>query len=280
MRHRNGFSLTELLVVAAVVAVLAAMLLPAAGMVRAAASSARCLASLRQVGMAGMAYADEWRGQHCPTLSWVDQAHWFAATYDANNTQKWQQFLAPYFEDDHAGQWSSPKLESADQRRTVFKGCPDAAERLAPFNYGGSNVQWEFGYGMNDRKTITSTKPADGHDDLWTWRAAPYGPAALDGWRFFNRAVVDLPSARIWAGDSQSYALWCERGGVRCYGGSRTYSHWQLIPWGDLRFGDHLAGADPLRHRSGANYLFFDGHVAALRPADAGLGLAAPDLAR
>ena len=54
---RLGFTLTELLIVVAVIALLAAMLLPAVGMVRNLAKSASCTNNLRQISLAVYGYA-------------------------------------------------------------------------------------------------------------------------------------------------------------------------------------------------------------------------------
>ena len=274
--RRSGFTLIELLSVVAIIAILFALLLPSVKAIRESAKAVRCLSGLRQLGMAGMAYAGDWNGTHCPTVSWISGDVWFSGAM--NNTQKWDQFLAPYLSDNNAGMYSSPKLTVRDYRDTLFKGCPDAASRLAPFNYSGSNVAWEFGYGMNDRKTLTSTKGTDGFDDLWTYRSAAYSSAVLGGWRFFKQAQITSPTQRVWIGDSQIYSLWCETTGPRSYGAQRGYTHWQVMPWSDLLYADHLSSGDPLRHAARANYVFFDGHAGALLPRDFMAAARTPDL--
>lgn len=74
-QHRNtlgrrAFTLVELLVVMAIIAVLVAVLLPALSKTRQAANSAACLSNLRQIGMASIMHANEHRG-HFPFAGYV-----------------------------------------------------------------------------------------------------------------------------------------------------------------------------------------------------------------
>jgi len=62
MRGRHGFTLVELLVVMAVLAVLAAFLLPVLARAREQARQSSCLSHLRQLGLAQGLYLQDWDG--------------------------------------------------------------------------------------------------------------------------------------------------------------------------------------------------------------------------
>ncbi|NPV47320.1 MAG: DUF1559 domain-containing protein [Armatimonadetes bacterium] len=64
MHHRRGFTLVELLVVIGIIAVLTAILLPVFAQARAKARSTRCVANLRQLGMAMAMYMDDYDGHY------------------------------------------------------------------------------------------------------------------------------------------------------------------------------------------------------------------------
>jgi prepilin-type N-terminal cleavage/methylation domain-containing protein/prepilin-type processing-associated H-X9-DG protein len=61
--RRRGFTLTELLVVVGLIAVLISLLLPVLGRVRAAANAAACMSNLRQMHTAWTMYLTEHRGR-------------------------------------------------------------------------------------------------------------------------------------------------------------------------------------------------------------------------
>jgi prepilin-type N-terminal cleavage/methylation domain-containing protein/prepilin-type processing-associated H-X9-DG protein len=68
MRRLHAFSLIELLVVLAVIALLMGLLLPALGAARGGARAVRCLANLRTIGQGVTMYAGDFRG-HLPLSS-------------------------------------------------------------------------------------------------------------------------------------------------------------------------------------------------------------------
>jgi prepilin-type N-terminal cleavage/methylation domain-containing protein/prepilin-type processing-associated H-X9-DG protein len=68
--HRPGFTLVELLVVVAIVAVLSSLLLSAITLVRDAARTSKCMANLRQMQIANLAYASDWDGFYVPYMKY------------------------------------------------------------------------------------------------------------------------------------------------------------------------------------------------------------------
>ena len=93
IRRSRGFTLTELMVVVGLIALLISMLLPALSKVRAAANATACTANLRQMGTAWTMYVSENRGRlphyiwstpGTPDIAW--QAYW-PGILDRNNVR-------------------------------------------------------------------------------------------------------------------------------------------------------------------------------------------------
>jgi len=59
-KRKDAFTLIELLVVIAIIAVLMAILMPALSRAKEQAKATRCLANLKQIGLAMQAYASDW----------------------------------------------------------------------------------------------------------------------------------------------------------------------------------------------------------------------------
>src|ERR1051326_3833414 len=60
MKRRGGFTLLELLVVVAIIAILAAILLPVFAQAREKARQSACISNMQQVGSAVQMYVQDW----------------------------------------------------------------------------------------------------------------------------------------------------------------------------------------------------------------------------
>jgi prepilin-type N-terminal cleavage/methylation domain-containing protein/prepilin-type processing-associated H-X9-DG protein len=121
----NGFTLIELLVVIAIVAILAAILFPVFSRAREKARQASCASNLKQIGLAGLQYAQDYDERLFP-IAYDDWSHyWWGYVDRANQTVDFSRgFLQPYM------------------RNSQIKACPTFRENTN-FAYG------HLGYGYN-----------------------------------------------------------------------------------------------------------------------------------
>lgn len=117
MKKRNAFTLIELLIVIAIIAILAAMLLPVLDQAKQRAWTVQCISNLRQVGMGMKMFADE-NGEFYPESG--SDIYWNAI-------------------DPHTGKASWMQQISAYTMGTNVYNCPGNVQlppvMRGPFNY-------------------------------------------------------------------------------------------------------------------------------------------------
>jgi len=254
-RVSGGFSLVELLIVIAVIAILVAMLLSVMRMVRGGAENTQCINALRQFGVAHMSYASDYRGVIVPTCEYV-----------GGDQYNWSRILLSYMEQDPLMRTDVMINDSATRRHLLAHICPAANrfyneniptwQTLAAWNF--NQQQWRMtSYGQN----LYPLAPESYRSSVTGYN--PHG----EGWGLFRLPQITEPSRRPLNTEA-------------------TYTYVTPIPPTtspeDMRWatpgGDWLGGKGwgPQRHRGGNNSLFFDFHVQALPPISIQAAMADP----
>jgi prepilin-type N-terminal cleavage/methylation domain-containing protein len=122
--RRSAFTLIEMLVVVAIIAVLAALLLPALRRAREQASRVHCMSNLRQQGIAIYMYTNDNKG-NLPHGDWTD------GNYNSSYSLAQQMLLVDRYTAGNAKVWCCPQY-------TRFGGAPDSdAGWRSAANLGG-----------------------------------------------------------------------------------------------------------------------------------------------
>jgi prepilin-type N-terminal cleavage/methylation domain-containing protein/prepilin-type processing-associated H-X9-DG protein len=249
MRSRKGFTLVELLVVIAIIAILAAMLLPALAKARQAAWQSSCASNLKQIGIALFMYTGA-------NADWLPPLR--GGTWDEQLYNTWHQALAPYLEigrvvsttdDDYGSMGRSTGTSVIEYGALV---CPVEQQRVFPAFCYGIN-----GYASYLPQSMSGRSVADG--DMTRKLSQIINPAkaiamgdSFDGDQ--GGSIVPLGTGGYGNLGGPVYFMTDMSGFVVTGTGSVI----DMLPQNVERPAwSHLDNAN--------NWLFFDGHVAAMK---------------
>lgn len=147
MKRRNAFTLVELLVVIGIIAILISLLLPALHRVRAQSRNVKCQSNLRQIGIWGMMYANDWHNV-LPTSGGSANGYGPSNSVAANsgsvisNTEWYEKF--PGYEDRYGSLTSSQVAAGG-----WVLNCPESEAYLAQIRRPGP--RGTIDYSLNSR---------------------------------------------------------------------------------------------------------------------------------
>jgi prepilin-type N-terminal cleavage/methylation domain-containing protein/prepilin-type processing-associated H-X9-DG protein len=171
-QRRAGFTLVELLVVVAVIAILAAILFPVFARAREKARQTKCLSNLRQVGLALRMYVDDYDGLY-PTVLAEDTSPDTPGAFDLNAVADWTEMIADHLKDKQ------------------IQRCPSDLAPAAGFESSYAlNAWFEYHLTQNDvthqsdtillaeRLNNAETEKHSEHFVWWLWQGKTWPPAA------------------------------------------------------------------------------------------------------
>ena len=242
-----GFTLVELLVVLAIIALLTALVFPALARAKAQGRSTACKNHLRQIGLAlGMYVADT--GRYPPIHDWDTRQLWMERLYA---------YYPLHWTNDS---WNCPSY-MANHGMAVFWATNTVEPR--------AGARWWTSYAYNCNGIIGTG---------WNgWTATPVvalrGSLGLGGvpQRVAREPEVVAPSQMFAVADARSYRRGSGPGWFPIEPGNGTLGLYAMTPWVDAWHWDQslqsLREADP-PHEQGYNMLFCDGHVTLVRRSD------------
>jgi len=239
---RKGFTLVELLIVVAIIAVVASILFPVFFLVRENGRRTTCLNNERQLGLALLQYTSD------------HDENWPSGTVaHSNQGVGW------------AGQ-SYPYVKSTE----TFH-CPDDPTHLVSAIWVGPDVYFPISYGYNTAISVNKrVNSLSSPSKIVLLFEAEHNTAALIS------SNTETSSA---AGDGGEDSGFSSDPAKNTYPGGdaaagQAGSEFPLYATGNMggRILNGTDGSTP-RHRNGANYLACDGHAAWLMPSEVSCGL-------
>ena len=203
---RQGFTLKEILIVTAIIAVLAGLLFPAFDAVRASANATRCLSNLRQCAFAHFAYAADNRSEIPHTTRKV-------GTTGANQIP-WMVAIAEYYGRNYDG--NSAQKANLDNTAS----CPVFKRNAWPvlnYTYNSANIYQYWGYVRNNY-LYQNGETGYLNQPNFTGGGAQMGDWVQAGWCTpFKLPVITYPSQRFLIGDGYNTEHKVDRGNSTRY---------------------------------------------------------------
>jgi prepilin-type N-terminal cleavage/methylation domain-containing protein/prepilin-type processing-associated H-X9-DG protein len=230
--RRQGFTLIELLVVIAIIAILAAILFPVFAQARESARQTTCLANLKQIGLAGMMYLQDYDETFVQVGGTIEQP-WPSPDTRPDQMQRltsnglkpvngWSLNLLPYI-----------------KNREIFQ-CPSmdktfaGGNECAPFNGQRMTNHYAYNYWL-------------GADDTY-----PFG----DYYQLPDGTIFDRPISQAAVDQPANTIMHFHSGSVPPYGFS-----WGCV-YVTIELPDFYNKIRPrIRHKDGDNMAFADGHA-------------------
>jgi prepilin-type N-terminal cleavage/methylation domain-containing protein/prepilin-type processing-associated H-X9-DG protein len=222
-----GFTLIEILIVVAIIALLAAILFPVFARARENARRAACQSNLKQIGLAAVQYSQDYDEKIVPQ----------SVTDATGAVINWPRLLDPY-------------MKSAQ-----ILICPSQKRWLSSSADG--NLPTVYGYNRARQPSLTTvTTQTPNRTSIGSFSADSPGPWLTPASLPSPSTTIHIGDSVVWTGSSSNPSpYWGAGSPFLAYEPAATPP-----AGGSLSSGAANYYPDP-RHLEGANFLFFDGHV-------------------
>jgi prepilin-type N-terminal cleavage/methylation domain-containing protein/prepilin-type processing-associated H-X9-DG protein len=141
MRRRQGFTLVELLIVVAIIAVLAGILLPVLFAAKGRGQTSSCQSNLKQIGYAFRAYCDDCDGR-CPLGAYQDPHVPRFGQYTQTSFIVWPELLFQYGADPGIFQCPARRFKQEQMQNNTFPTsyCYNTARGADGRSLPGANI--------------------------------------------------------------------------------------------------------------------------------------------